>query len=111
MDKVKIYSVEYLVNNELTDEDLKNLLDKHSLTISLIIHEFRIIGDVREDSHIIKEIQNNDNWVDSYFFNKRQQSKFIDDISKIYNNIYKHDILTCKRFAEYFSMMFGFKVR
>ena len=40
--KVKIFSADYLMNNELTDEDLKTLLGDHQLIYSLIVEMFKI---------------------------------------------------------------------
>ena len=67
----KIYPINYLKNSELTDEDLRNLLDKSSLILSLVIHEFRMIGDKREDWVILKEVKTEENWTDNYFFNEK----------------------------------------
>ena len=107
----KIYSIDYLKSSELTDEDLRNLLDKSSLILSLVLHEFRMIGDKREDWVILKEVKTEENWADNYFFNKKQGDKFIDDVSKVYRNIYMYDNLLCKRNAEHFAMIFGFRIR
>lgn len=107
----KIYPVEYLKNNELTDEDLKNLLDKTSLILSLVLHEFRMIGDKREDWVILKEVKTEKNWVDNYFFTKKQRNKFIDDISEVYRNIYVYNETSCKRNAEHFALIFGFRIK
>ena len=57
----KIYPINYLKNSELTDEDLRNLLDKSSLILSLILYEFRMIGDTREDWVILKEVKTKEN--------------------------------------------------
>lgn len=107
----KIYSIDYLVNNELTDEDLRNLLDKSSLILSLILHQFRIIGDTREDWVILKEVKTKEDWMENYFFSKKQRNNFIDDVSKVYKNIYRCNHTTCKRSAENFVLAFGFRFR
>ena len=107
----KIYPVEYLKSSELTDEDLRNLLDKSSLILSLILYEFRMIGDKREDWVILKEVKTEENWVDAYFFKKKQRDKFIDDVSKVYRNIYMYDNMSCKRNAEHFALIFGFRTK
>ena len=107
----KIYSIDYLKREELTDEDLRNLLDKSSLILSLILYEFRMIGDKREDWAILKEVKTEEGWSDNYFFSKKQRRKFIDDVSKVYKNLYVYDNTVCKSNAEHFAMMFGFRVR
>ena len=107
----KIYPINYLKNSDLTDEDLRNLLDKSSLILSLVIHEFRMIGDKREDWVILKEVKTEENWADNYFFNKNQRNKFIDDVSKVYRNIYMYDNMVCKRNAEHFALIFGFRIK
>lgn len=107
----KIYPIEYLKNSELTDEDLKNLLDKSSLILSLVLHEFRMIGDLRENWIILKEVKTKEDWSNNYFFSKKQRDKFIDDVSKVYRNLYMYDNALCKRNAEHFAMLFGFRIR
>lgn len=107
----KIYSIDYLINNELTDEDLHNLLDKSSLILSFVLYEFRMIGDKRENWVILKEVKTEEGWSDNYFFNKQQRERFIDDISKVYKNLYVYDNIACKRNAEHFALMFGFRVK
>ena len=107
----KIYPVEYLKSSELTDEDLRNLLDKSSLILSLILYEFRMIGDTREDWVILKEVKTKDCWVDNYFFSKKQSNKFIKDVSQVYRNIYLYDMNTCKRNAEQFAFIYGFRFK
>ena len=87
----KIYPIEYLKNSELTDEDLKNLLDKSSLILSLVLHEFRMIGDLRENWIILKEVKTKEDWSNNYFFSKKQRDRFIDDVSKVYRNLYMYD--------------------
>ena len=107
----KIYPIEYLKNSELTDEDLKNLLDKSSLILSLVLHEFRMIGDLRENWIILKEVKTKEDWSNNYFFSKKQRDRFIDDVSKVYRNLYMYDNALCKRNAEHFAMLFGFRIR
>ena len=107
----KIYPIEYLKNSELTDEDLKNLLDKSSLILSLVLHEFRMIGDLRENWIILKEVKTKEDWSNNYFFSKKQRDRFIDDVSKVYRNLYVYDSALCKRNAEHFAMLFGFRIR
>ena len=107
----KIYPINYLKNSELTDEDLRNLLDKSSLILSLVLYEFRMIGDTREDWVILKEVKTEENWTDNYFFNEKQRDKFIDDVSKVYRNLYMYDNAVCKRTAEHFALIFGFRIK
>ena len=84
----KIYPINYLKNSELTDEDLRNLIDKSSLILSLVLYEFRMIGDNREDWVILKEVKTKDCWVDNYFFSKKQRNKFIKDVFATYFKTY-----------------------
>ena len=107
----KIYPINYLKNGELTDEDLRNLLDKSSLILSLVLYEFRMIGDKREDWVILKEVKTEENCTDNYFFNEKQRDKFIDDVSKVYRNLYMYDNAVCKRTAEHFALIFGFRTK
>ena len=62
----KIYPINYLKNSELTDEDLRNLIDKSSLILSLVLYEFRMIGDKREDWVILKEVKTEEKPVSDY---------------------------------------------
>ena len=70
-----------------------------------------MIGDKREDWVILKEVKTEENWTDNYFFNEKQRDKFIDDVSKVYRNLYMYDNAVCKRIAEHFALIFGFRIK
>ena len=42
--KIEIYDLDYLVNAELTEEDLYNIFETPSLNYSLVINMFKISG-------------------------------------------------------------------
>lgn len=104
----KVYTLEYLENEELTEEDLYNLFDKSSLILSLILAEFRIIGDTRKDWEIIKETKTVDLWQDNHFFKYKQWEQLTNSITKIYMNIYKYSEEVCRQNAEDFMFKYGF---
>ena len=68
--KVKIFSADYLMNNELTDEDLKTLLGDHQLIYSLIVEMFKISKHTLSENEII---DNNFNNPKNTFDNNTQQ--------------------------------------
>ena len=40
-----------------------------------------------------------------------ERDKFIDDVSKVYRNLYMYDNAVCKRTAEHFALIFGFRTK
>ena len=86
--KVKIFSADYLMNNELTDEDLKTLLGDHQLIYSLIIEMFKISKHTLSENEIIDKVTKDNKWVYKYYWTKNQRKKFENELTEIFKNVY-----------------------
>lgn len=110
---VKIYPIEYLEKEELTDTDINNLLNKNSksLLYSFIINMFKHAGIQKKNYQIIKMICNEDNWMNKYKWNNKQRKEFEDKITKAYKNIYQYGNELSRSYAEWFSIVYGFSTK
>ena len=63
----KIFTIEYLRNTELTEEDLHYIFDTSSLIYSLIISEIRLAGyNNIDNATIINDIIHSNEWINKY---------------------------------------------
>ena len=69
----KIYSLDYLMNEELSDLDLNNLFDTKSLIYSFIIEMFKFIHSKKRPNEIIKMVKNENNWMDRYSWSIKER--------------------------------------
>lgn len=107
---VKIYTLDYLSNEELTDADLNSLFnkDKKSLIYSFIIGMFRHIGDTRKNYQIIKLITNEDKWQDGITWTSKQKKEYEDKMVAAYMNIYQCGEETARSYVQWFMIIYGF---
>ncbi len=110
---VKIYPIDYLVNEELTDSDINNLLNKNckSMLYSFIIGMFKYAGIQKRNQQIIKLINNDENWTNSFNWSKQQRKTYEDKLAKAYKNIYQYGDTISKSYAEWFSIVYGFSIK
>ena len=86
---VKIYPIEYLTNEELTETDLSNIFDTPSLLYSIIIGMFRFAGyKSKRNSQIIKMIKEDNRWMYKNYWTHNQAVEFEDILTKIFMNVY-----------------------
>ena len=104
---VTIYPIDYLANEELSDNDLNNLLDnkRRGLKYSLIIGMFKFIKSPKRSYQIIKSITSNKNWFKKTTWTKEQQHEYEELVIKIFKNIFTFFLhYTCLYF--YFMIKF-----
>lgn len=107
----KIYPLEYLMNEELTETDLYNCIEGNSFLYSMVIEQFRRIGDKRPNWQIIKECKENPNWVYNYKFSMRQLIEdFTNDIIKAFKNIFVYGDEKATSEAYWFMIKYGFSI-
>lgn len=106
-----IYTIDELKNKEFTEKDLCNLFDTSSLISSLIIHEFRLINDNREDWEIIKMAKTENGWPDNYKLSKKKYDKLIKDLQRVFENVYQYREKAAKTKAEWWMFKYGFKYK
>lgn len=108
----KIYDLDYLINIELTEEDLYYLFDTASLIYSLVIGEFRFAGynDI-SDNEIINMCKANERWVYEYYWTKKEHDDYIKKVTLVYKNLYQYKTYTAKNSAEWFVFQYGLTVK
>lgn len=104
---ITIYPIEYLANNELTDNDLSNLLDKNGLKYSLIIGMFKFIKSPKRNYQIVRSITANRKWYKNITWTPEQQNEYEQLVIKVYKNIYQYKELTAISLAQWFMSIYG----
>lgn len=99
---VRIYPIEYLMNEELTESDLNWLFDKgsNSLLYSIIIGMFRTIGNTKRNYQIIKMIKTDDKWYEKFSWSKEQFKKYEENIALVIKNLYQYKLEEAKVAAQ-----------
>ena len=110
---VTIYPIEYIMNEDLTDNDLSNLLDnkKSGLIYSLIINMFRLAKSNMNENKIIEFIKTDKNWMNSIKLTKSKHNKFENMLIQVYKNIYQYNEATAISLAQWFMIKYGFKIK
>ena len=109
---VTIYPIDYLANEELSDNDLSNLLDndKRGLKYSLVIGMFKFIKSPKRNYQIIKSITSNKNWFKKTTWTTVQQNEYEELVTKVYKNIYQYKDLTAISLAQWFMSIYGLNI-
>ena len=107
----KIYSLDYLRKEELTEADIYNLFETNSLIYSIVIEQFRRIGDTRQAWKIIKECKENEKWMYQYHFStKNERENFEKEVIDIFQNLYQYKDYRAEQEAGWFMFCYGFSV-
>lgn len=115
--KTKIYSIYYLLNEELTEDDLFNLFETSSLNKSLILGMFYITWKWSPDetdkiNEVKRFIKDNDRlWMDKKFWNFKQYQDFRKILIGVAKNVYQYNSLTCEKWADQWLMYYGFRIQ
>ena len=88
--KHKIFDIEYLQNAEFTEEDLKNLIDGKSFTISLIVGMFKMTNQGLSESEITKLIKTDNKWMYKYFWTDAERDAFEKCLYDSFINLYRY---------------------
>ena len=60
----KIFEMDYLMNNDLSEDDLYYLFETSSLNYSLLINEFKYSNqELTDEKKIIKLVQSDEEWM------------------------------------------------
>lgn len=106
-----IFDIKYLMSGILTDEDLNLLLNTSSLNRSLILAEYRLIGDKDSVESIFKKCKKDEFWYDNTSWTNKQQDEFRNILLKVYHNIYYYSEKRCSDLADMWILNFGFKCK
>lgn len=104
-----IYDIDYLQNGELIDADLNNLVNGKSLNWSLVVAEFKFVGDNRNHKQILSYCEKDDMWFDNTTWNTNMQNDFRNILAKVYKNIYYYSEQRCLDMADMWLLNFGFR--
>ena len=109
---IRIYPIEYLMNEELTESDLNWLFTKNSksLLYSIIIGMFRKIGSIKRNYQIIKLITKDNKWIENYKWSQKQFEEFENDLSKVIKNLYQYTPEESKICAQNIMIKYGLNV-
>ena len=108
---VKIYSLDYLANEVLTDEDVNALVDTNSLKYSVIIEMFKLCKIKKSINDIIDLITTNLNWFDDHKIDKKNFDYLENTLTKIYKNIFSYNENTAKQYAQWFMSIYSFRCK
>lgn len=108
---VKIYDLDYLKNEELTEEDLYNLFETPSLLYSLVISMFRQVKDKRSDDEIINMCKTDERWVyKNYWESEEQKESFKEDLKKVIKNVYQCGDIELDRRASWWMFQYSLSI-
>lgn len=109
--KVRVYDIDYLMNEELTESDLTSLFDTPSLNYSLIISMFNHIGLKMKNFEIIKRVKKDHRWMYETTWTHSQQREFENKVISVMKNVYNYgDFISLQR-GQWWMTMYGFKVK
>jgi len=91
---VRIFPIEYLIDEELTESDLTWLFDKgsKSLLYSIILGMFKVIGTTKRNYQIIKMIQSDDKWYEKFNWSKEQFETYEEKVALAIKNLYQYSL-------------------
>jgi hypothetical protein len=103
---VKIYPIEYLINEELSEDDLYNILDTKSLEYSLHCFMMRLINPDFTIKQCI-DIASTNGWFDTYRWTHAQCTYAESQIEKAFMNIYQIGPLQARQRAQMYIVTYG----
>jgi len=110
---IKIFPIKYLLENEISENDIDSLLDNKckNLLYSIIIGMFRFIKSKKSNEEIISLIHNNETWMDDYQWSKDQYHQYENILTKIIKKIYSYGDIKALSIAQWYITLFGFKLK
>lgn len=109
---MKIYTLDYLINNELTDEDLHYLFDCKSLKYSLIISMIRFAGYTNfSDNDIIEMITKDNKWIYNLKWTRKQFKIFENKLILAFKNIFIYNNDDAKVYAENWMIQYALSIK
>ena len=107
---IKIYTIEYLLNKDISDQDLEYLFSNNdSIILSIIFYQFTQFTNIQSLDKFWDEIHK-DNWYDKYYYEDKEKfNKFKSIIYNIYKNLYCWNNKRCIDTTNMFLLNYGFK--
>ena len=109
--KHKLFSLEYLSNEELTEDDLFLLFETNSLNYSLIVAMYRYCGIYTHENKIISDIKKDNSWINFHHFkNDKDRSSFTNIVKNVVKNVYTYSDYVAQRWADDWMLHYGFSI-
>lgn len=108
MQDYKIYEMNYLMNEDLTDKDLHYLFDTPSLFYSFVIEQFKRAKSGLNKEEILKLVKEDDKWTSKYKLTKRAMKSFYNEIKEAFKNVYNISEYAASWQADVWMLRFGF---
>ena len=109
--QIKLYKINYLMNAELTDEDIHNLLDNHALEWSLINRMMELSGNSMSTSELRKTVGSSNTWMDNLYWTSEQSRVFHDELTSVYMNVYQWKESRARSQADWFIIYLGLQIK
>lgn len=107
----KIFDLNYLMNEELTEDDLYHLFETESLNYSFIIEMFRFLNELTNPKKLAHDFHKNNGWINKKkFCSMKERTKFTDKLEKAIKNIYQYSDYLSKRWVDDWMFHYGFSV-
>lgn len=104
----KIFDIEYLINDPLSEDDLYYLFETPSLSYSLLINMFRRTKQsLNDEKKIISLAKNDKDWMYKYFWSDKDRENFERDLIKVYKNIYRCGDAEAESRSQWWIFMYG----
>ena len=113
INSIPIYNIEYLLNNELDDNDIDNLLanDKLSIIYSFIVGMFKFIRINKNNNDIIALCKNDANWMYKYQWTSAQCKQYEEIWTNIIKKIYSYSFKKSTEIAQWYISIYGFQIK
>lgn len=106
-----IYSLDYLSNEDLTEDDLHNLFDNHSLIYSILVGMFQDYTNYNYNKDEIIKIIKNDNWFNTHFWKQKNKFDFYKKLILIYKNVYQFTEYMSEVYAQNFLIKYSLTIK
>lgn len=110
MKDYKIYTMKYLKEKELTENDLYYLFDTPSLNYSLVVNMFKFAGKKMKADDVLNICTTNERWMYEYHWTKDQHDKWVNEVAEVYKNVYQDGPEKARNGAEWWTFMYGMSV-
>lgn len=103
-----IFTIEYLCNAELTEQDLNDVFS--TFTLSIIVGMHRHIGDSRTTKQIIDSCKKDINWFNNKVWSLKSYELFKTQLVQIYKNVWVYGPEKSLALAEMWLNNYGFRI-
>lgn len=107
MKDYKLFDIDYLINTELSEEDLYYIFETNSLICSLIVGMFKEAKYNLDHNTIINICKEDSEWFNKYFWTREQRISFEKKLIDIYKNIYQCSTIIAKSKMDFFIIKYG----